>query len=454
MSCISGNSGVSGYGFSDETSPERTMADAKRIMQEQGHWSPNQQMGLRWPIGCVALEITQRCNLDCTLCYLSEFSEAVHDIPLQEIYHRIDLIHQHYGDHTDIQVTGGDPTLRKRDELISIVSYIRNKNMRSTLMTNGIRATRSLLCDLASAGLNDVAFHVDTTQVRKGFNNEVELNEIRYEYIQRAIGLGLSVVFNTTVHQGNFAELQDLVSFFIKNAEYIRTVSFQLQADTGRGIEGKRNEMISMDSVWKQIEKSAGTLINYKAVRTGHPMCNRYGMTVVVNNQVLDLFDNEESAGRLQVATKEIVADRNNSFNTVRHLVFWSFKHPKNAIFILVWFYSRVLFIFRDCLAARGRATTLSFFVHNFMDACDLDPERIQACVFKNMTRQGPVSMCEFNARRDEFILQSVPVKQENAIKFWDPLKGKSVNLPANSVAKPVSLSRTRLKGKARVNIE
>ena len=33
--------------------------------------SPNQVLGRRNSIGCVALETTQRCNLDCTLCYLS-----------------------------------------------------------------------------------------------------------------------------------------------------------------------------------------------------------------------------------------------------------------------------------------------------------------------------------------------------------------------------------------------
>ena len=38
---------------------------------------PNQVLGRRNSIGCVALEITQRCNLDCTLCYLSESSEKV-----------------------------------------------------------------------------------------------------------------------------------------------------------------------------------------------------------------------------------------------------------------------------------------------------------------------------------------------------------------------------------------
>lgn len=81
---------------------------------------PNQQSGQRWTIGCVALEITQRCNLDCTLCYLSENSEAVKDIPIEEIFRRIDLIHAHFGPNTDVQITGGEPTLRQRDELLAI----------------------------------------------------------------------------------------------------------------------------------------------------------------------------------------------------------------------------------------------------------------------------------------------------------------------------------------------
>ena len=53
------------------------MALARARMEATGQWHPRQSMGRRWAIGCVALEITQRCNLDCTLCYLSDHSEAV-----------------------------------------------------------------------------------------------------------------------------------------------------------------------------------------------------------------------------------------------------------------------------------------------------------------------------------------------------------------------------------------
>jgi MoaA/NifB/PqqE/SkfB family radical SAM enzyme len=130
-------------------------------------------------VGCVALEITQRRNLDCELCYLSEHSEAVRDLPLEEIFRRIDIIRRHYGPGTNVQVTGGDPTLRRRDELIAIVRRLAEQGLRPALFTNGIRARRDLLTELAHVGLKDVAFHVDTTQRRKAFDRKAILGAMR-----------------------------------------------------------------------------------------------------------------------------------------------------------------------------------------------------------------------------------------------------------------------------------
>lgn len=167
------------------------MVRAQQRLKAAEQWYPWQNMGRRWAIGCVSLEITQRCNLDCTLCYLSESSEAIKDVPLQELYRRVDDILAHYGANTDIQISGGDPTLRKRDELMAITRYVRDKGMRSTLFTNGILAKRDMLEELVANGLTDVAFHVDMTQERKGYDSEEALNEIRLDYIEHARGLPL-----------------------------------------------------------------------------------------------------------------------------------------------------------------------------------------------------------------------------------------------------------------------
>jgi len=233
------------------------LATARSRVTAAGEWNASQLMGRRWPIGCVALEITQRCNLDCTACYLSEHSEAVKDVPLEELFRRIDLIFGHYGPHINVQVTGGEPTLRKREELVAIVRKVSRKGMRPALLTNGIRAKRELLVELVEAGLVDVAFHVDITQGRKGYECELALNALRQKYVERTRGLPLSVMFNTTVVDRNFEAVPGIVEFFLRNCDVVRLTSFQLQADTGRTILGHRSDAITIRSVQAQIEKGA-----------------------------------------------------------------------------------------------------------------------------------------------------------------------------------------------------
>ena len=155
---------------------ETIVASAKANIQNQrlnttaermgSMFTSNQVLGRLQTIGCVAVEITQKCNLDCTLCYLSEHSQQVADIPIDEVFRRLDDVVTHYGPGTHVQITGGDPTLRKHKELIEIVRYADTRGLYPALFTNGIAASRKLLSQLAEAGLRDVAFHVDTTQRR------------------------------------------------------------------------------------------------------------------------------------------------------------------------------------------------------------------------------------------------------------------------------------------------
>ncbi|MEO1249908.1 MAG: radical SAM protein, partial [Pseudomonadota bacterium] len=171
----------------------------KEALQACGQFGPQQTAGRFYPMACVSLEVTQRCNLDCTLCYLSERAEMAHDVPLDILFDRIEMVARHYGAGTSIQISGGDPTLRPLPDLVAICAKIRAMGMRSCLMTNGILANREMLRTLSRAGLDDVAFHVDLTQGRTGFPSEEALNSVRGAYIDRAKGLGLRILFNTTV---------------------------------------------------------------------------------------------------------------------------------------------------------------------------------------------------------------------------------------------------------------
>ena len=87
-----------------------------------------------------------------------------------------------------------------------------------------------------------------------------------------------------------------------------------------------------------------------------------------------------------------------------------------------------------DLVAARGRAHKLSSFVQNFMDADNLDSERVKACSFIVMTPNGPMSMCEHNSRRGKFILQPVLLRQRDRTQLlFEPLP----DAKSRSEAKP-----------------
>src|SRR5215470_18425208 len=59
------------------------------------------------------------------------------------------------------------------------------------------------------------------------------------------------------------------------------------------------------------------------------------------------------------------------------------------------------------------------------MDACSLDKDRIDACVFTAATGEGPISMCLHNAKRDTFILRPVALGEGERQTLWDPLSGE-----------------------------
>lgn len=398
-------------------------------MTAAGQWDGAQSMGRRWPIGCVALEITQRCNLDCSACYLSEYWEAVHDLPLSEIYRRIDIIRDHYGPDIGVQITGGDPTLRKPDELVAIVRRVRDRGLLPALFTNGIKATRSLLVRLVEAGLVDVAFHVDMTQGRGGYADEIELNDLRRNYIERARGLPLSVFFNTTVFAGNFHQIPDIVAFFVQHSDIVRLASFQPQAATGRGDSGHSASLIDTRSVITRIEQGAAAAISFDTAHIGHSKCNRYAMTFVANGHVHDVLDNQSLYDLIVERTSNVRFDRQNRRRAIITFLGCLIRNPRILAIGAGWFLKKFWQMKRDLLASRGRVHKLSFYIHNFMDACELDPERISACVFMVATKDGPISMCAHNAKRNDYILQPIEIDDADEQITWHPLTGGS--LPA-----------------------
>jgi uncharacterized radical SAM superfamily Fe-S cluster-containing enzyme len=365
----------------------------------------HQVLGRRSTIGCVALEITQRCNLDCTLCYLSDYSEAVPDPPMEELKRKADNIKRIFGVQTNVQITGGDPTLRKREELVEIVRYVASIGLYPALFTNGIRASRDMLSELRDNGLVDLALHVDMTQERKGYRSEMELNEVREKYLERARGLGLAVIFNTTVFDGNLHEIPDLVRWFVAHAGQVGMCSFQMQADTGRGVLHQRGEALTKEKMTRLIDQACGTRLSWDNVLFGHPKCHNIAYALVSGDRVVDVFDRREIVARWMEDFGLVPMDRTqpvrSALNIGKHMLT---KKPAWLAIGGSWA-ARLLGRLAPGILRTGKVSKLSFFIQNFQDASALDQERLDHCSFHVATRDGTISMCEHNARRDDYII-------------------------------------------------
>ena len=269
-----------------------------------------------------------------------------------------------------------------------------------------------------------MAFHVDTTQRREGYKDEVALHEIRRDYIERARGLGLMVIFNTTIHDDNFHELPAIVEFFVANAKDVGLVSFQLQAATGRGEWRERDDIISLMSVRNRIEQGAGKSMPWDAIRIGHSDCHSYLPTFVTNNRVFPIVNDANLFAKFIHDFSGATFDRNASlFQQVKQFGPLLAAKPQ-------WIWQGFKFVtnhwkntWKDVIAGRGRIHKLTFFVQNFMDENHLDEERVEACSFMVMTADGPVSMCKHNANRDDYILKPLQVANDQGeVEIYEPL--------------------------------
>src|SRR2546426_12012594 len=75
---------------------------------------------LRKPAGLAILEVTERCNLTCPMCYAYS-SPSERDYSLEEIETRLDQLIAVEGKGISLQISGGEPSVRKDLDIIAFM---------------------------------------------------------------------------------------------------------------------------------------------------------------------------------------------------------------------------------------------------------------------------------------------------------------------------------------------
>ena len=205
---------------------------------------------------CVLLELTNRCNLRCPVCFASAGEQTPHDLSLEEIGRQYDLLMERGGPF-NIQLSGGEPTMR--DDLDRIIALGKEKGFTFfQLNTNGLRLAdeEGYAEHLAAAGVSTVFLQFDGLddaiyQTLRG----AALTEVKLRAIDRCKAAGLPVVLVPTVAPGvNDHALGDILRFALEHAPHVRGVHIQPISYFGRcGLEAPEIRL-TIPAVLRRIE--------------------------------------------------------------------------------------------------------------------------------------------------------------------------------------------------------
>ncbi len=188
---------------------------------------------------CVLLEVTDRCNLGCPICFASSGDEE-NDPPLDELLDTLeDLLTR--GGPLNIQLSGGEPTVR--DDIPQLI--IKGKEMGHPffqLNTNGIRLAEedNYAKFLAEAGLDCVFLQFDgvTDEVYREIRGR-DLFQTKKEAIEACREAGIGVVLVPTLKDGtNTNQVGDILRFAAANIPTVTGVHFQPMTFAGRFPQG------------------------------------------------------------------------------------------------------------------------------------------------------------------------------------------------------------------------
>ncbi len=212
---------------------------------------------------CVLLELTNRCNLRCPVCFASAGEQKPKDLSLEEIGRQYDLLMARGGPF-NIQLSGGEPTMR--DDLDKIIALGIEKGFSFfQLNTNGLRLAQEMgyAQHLAKSGVSTVFLQFD------GLEEDIytalrgkPLTQIKLRAIQNCKEAGLPVVLVPTVAPGiNDHALGDILRFALEHAPHVRGVHIQPISYFGRcGLEVPPVRL-TIPGVLRRIEAQTGGLM-------------------------------------------------------------------------------------------------------------------------------------------------------------------------------------------------
>ena len=237
---------------------------------------------------CVLLEVTQRCDLKCPVCFADSNDIPTIDPEIKEIKNWFDRLLETKTS-LNIQLSGGEPCVR--DDLPEIIAFGRQAGFTYfQLNTNGLRLAKDkkFLKDLKEAGLSSVFLQFDgiSDRVYRTIRGK-PLLELKERAIKNCIEVGVGVVLVPVIIPGiNDEEIGGILDFALKYHPGVRGIHFQPISYFGRFPKAPADkDRITIPEIIRKLEEQSQGLIkkeHFKPAQAEHARCTFSGNFVVM----------------------------------------------------------------------------------------------------------------------------------------------------------------------------
>lgn len=228
------------------------------------------------PLYEIRLSVTGACNQNCIYC--GPFVDGKHAkgygmITLKQIQEFVGQLKEFINkQNIHIQITGGEPTLRK--DLVEIFALLNQEIKDIGMTTNGSGLNLKIAKDLIKNGLSDIHIHLPSLDkdvcektTRARFDKNSLQNILDSALLIKA--MGGRVEFNTPVTNINKSTLPDLFNFCYKNKINLKLIeelrlndSLQISVSSIKDILDDWIEDNKIDAIETKIKNRYGIIYN------------------------------------------------------------------------------------------------------------------------------------------------------------------------------------------------
>ncbi len=213
---------------------------------------------------CIALlEITQRCDLGCPICYAD--SGHGDELTLSQMESMIDTYQKaESGEAEILQISGGEPTTHP--QVLEAIRLARSKCLRYVMLnTNGLRIADE---PEFAAALGEFSNRFEVYLQFDGLDDRIyqklrgrDLLQTKLRALDNLAAHNVPVTLVMTVHRGvNDQEIGRVIEFGIK-APNVRGINFQPLAFSGRVEGANPANRITLTGVLKEVEAQTNGML-------------------------------------------------------------------------------------------------------------------------------------------------------------------------------------------------